>query len=168
MYNYKFYDKIKYMKKKVFIWSLLFVFLDQLSKILLNNFLVVNKSYEIFAKFLYINVTYNDGISFSMLGGQRVLIILISLIIMFVLFRYMKTFKENKKNILAFALIYGGLFGNLIDRIVYGYVIDFLDFYVLSYDAPIFNLADSFICIGIGLLLYAVIKGEDSESSGTK
>jgi len=51
--------------------------------------------------------------------------------------------------------------GNLIDRIVSGYVIDFLDFYLFRYDYPVFNVADIAIVIGIFLLTYAVIKGED-------
>ena len=100
-----------------------------------------------------------------MLAGHRWLIILVNLIIMIFLYFYMKKFKENKRNTIAFAMVFGGLFGNLVDRIVYGYVIDFIDFYVFNYNYPIFNFADSFICIGVMLLLYSIYLGEDNENS---
>ncbi|MDE5889251.1 MAG: signal peptidase II, partial [Bacilli bacterium] len=61
----------------------------------------------------------------------------------------------------AFGLLYGGLAGNLIDRIISGYVIDFLDFYIFKYDFPVFNVADICIVLGVLLLIYATIKGED-------
>ena len=58
------------------------------------------------------------------------------------------------------AIFLGGLVGNLYDRIVYGKVIDFLDFIIFGYDFPVFNIADCFICVGIGLMLVALIKEE--------
>lgn len=81
----------------------------------------------------------------------------------------MKKFKENKRNIIAFSLLIGGLLGNLIDRIIHGYVIDFIDFYIFNYNYPIFNIADVCICIGVFILLYSIYLGEDNEnSSGRK
>ena len=77
----------------------------------------------------------------------------------------MKKFKASKKNILAFSLVFGGLFGNLLDRIIHGYVIDFIDFYIFNYNYPIFNIADSCICIGIFILLYSIYMGEDNENN---
>ncbi len=153
------------MKKKILIFSIIFLFIDQVSKFLLDKFLVLGKSISIFDKFLYITKVYNDGISFSMLTGKRWLIILFSIIILIFLYFYMKKFKENKRNIIAFSLIFGGLFGNLIDRIIYGYVIDFINFYIFNYNYPIFNFADSFICIGVLILLYSIYLGEDNENS---
>ena len=153
------------MKKKILIFSIVFLAVDQISKIILDKILILGKSISIFEKFLYITKAYNDGISFSMLTGHRWLIILISIFVMLFLYFYMGCFKESKRNIIAFSLVYGGLFGNLIDRIVHGYVIDFIDFYVLNYNYPIFNLADSFICIGILMILYAIFLGEDNENS---
>ena len=77
----------------------------------------------------------------------------------------MKKFKNNKRNIIAFSCIYGGLIGNLIDRIFHGYVIDFIDFYIFNYNYPIFNIADASICIGVCLLIYSIYLGEDNEVS---
>ena len=153
------------MKKKILIFSIVFLAVDQISKIILDKVLILGKSISIFEKFLYITKAYNEGISFSMLTGHRWVIILISIFVMIFLYFYMRCFKENKRNIIAFSLVFGGLFGNLIDRLIHGYVIDFIDFYVLNYNYPIFNLADSFICIGILMVLYAIFLGEDNENS---
>ena len=157
------------MKKKIFILSFIMLLIDQLSKIILDKVLILGKSIKIFDKFLYITKVYNDGISFSMLTGKRYLIIMISIIILIFLYFYMKKFKENKRNIIAFSLLIGGLLGNLIDRIIHGYVIDFIDFYIFNYNYPIFNIADVCICIGVFILLYSIYLGEDNEnSSGRK
>ncbi|MDD5865925.1 MAG: signal peptidase II [bacterium] len=157
------------MKKKIFILSFIILLIDQLSKIILDKVLILGKSIKIFDKFLYITKVYNDGISFSMLTGKRYLIIIISIIILVFLYFYLKKFKENKKNIIAFSLLIGGLLGNLIDRIIHGYVIDFIDFYIFNYNYPIFNIADVCICIGVFILLYSIYLGEDNEnSSGRK
>ena len=153
------------MKKKILFISIILFAVDQISKLVLDKFLVLGKSYTIFDKFLYITKAYNYGISFSMLSGHRFLIILISLIVMIFLYFYMQKFKQNTKNIIAFSLVFSGLFGNLIDRLIHGYVIDFIDFYVFNYNYPIFNLADSFICIGIFILLYSIYMGEDNENN---
>ncbi len=153
------------MKKKVILFSIILFIMDQVSKLILDKILILGKSYSIFEKFLYLTKAYNDGVSFSMLAGHRWIIILVNLAIMVFLYLYLKKFKENKRNTIAFAMVFGGLFGNLVDRIVYGYVIDFIDFYVFNCNYPIFNFADSFICIGVMLLLYSIYLGEDNENS---
>ena len=153
------------MRKKILIFSIMFLLIDQASKIILDKVLALGKSISIFDKFLYITKVYNDGVSFSMLTGKRWLIIAFSVLRMIFLYFYMKKFIENKRNTIAFSLIFGGLFGNLIDRIIHGYVIDFIDFYIFNYNYPIFNLADSFICVGVLILLYSIYLGEDNENS---
>ena len=151
------------MKKKVLLFSFILFIVDQISKIVLDKVLVMGKSYTIFDKFFYITKAYNDGVSFSFLSGRRLLIILISIFVLVFLFFYMNRFKVNKRNIIGFSLVFGGLLGNLLDRIIHGYVIDFLDFTIFKYNYPIFNLADSFLCIGICLILYSIFLGEDNE-----
>ena len=82
---------------------------------------------------------------------------------LFLLFNYIKDFKENKRNIVAFSFIFGGILGNLCDRLFLGYVRDFLSFKVFGYFFPVFNIGDSLIVIGVILLLIAIIKGEDKK-----
>lgn len=151
------------MKKKICIFSFIVLLIDQISKIVLDKLLVLGKSIKIFDKFLYITKVYNDGVSFSLFTGKRFVIIICSLLILIFLIFYMKKFKSCKRNIIAFSLIYGGLLGNLIDRIIYGYVIDFIDFYIFNYNYPIFNIADACICIGVFILLYSIYLGDDNE-----
>ena len=67
---------------------------------------------------------------------------------------------KSKFYLYSSALFVGGLIGNLFDRIVYGKVIDFLDFIIFGYDFPVFNLADCFICRGVALMFIAIIKEE--------
>lgn len=153
------------MKKKVAIFTCLFLALDQISKIIFNSFFTLGESVKIFDKFLYITLAYNDGVAFSMLTGKKWFIILLCIAILSFLIIYMPKFKKNKRNILAFSLVFGGLIGNLLDRIIHGYVIDFIDFHILGYDYPIFNFADSFVFIGICLLMWSIYLGEDNDSS---
>ena len=81
---------------------------------------------------------------------------------------YQKNFVDNRRNIIAFSLVYGGLLGNLFDRIVNGYVIDYLKFYIGGYEYPVFNLADVALVIGFILIIYAIFKGEDKHGSNSR
>ena len=81
---------------------------------------------------------------------------------------YQKGFKESKRNSVAFGLVYGGLLGNLCDRIRFGYVIDYLKFYIGGYEFPVFNLADIAIVVGFILIIYAIYRGEDKHGNKSK
>ena len=82
--------------------------------------------------------------------------------------KFISDFKENKRNTLAFGLLLGGCLGNLYDRVIYGYVRDFIYFKFGTYSYPIFNIADIGIVIGTILLLYACLKGEEDGSRSIK
>ena len=150
------------MKKKIILGSVIFLIIDIISKFLIDNYLNLAESYVIINNFFNITKVYNYGASWSILTGQRIILILISFIILGILIYYLKKFKENKRNILAFSLLFGGIVGNLINRMFLGYVIDFLDFYIFNYDYPVFNFADVCIVIGIVLLIIAIYKKEDT------
>ncbi|ETS32448.1 signal peptidase II [Photorhabdus temperata] len=108
----------------------------------------------------YFNLTYaqNLGAAFSFLadkdGWQRWLFALIAVAISVVLMvmMYRSSAKKKLSNI-AYALIIGGALGNLFDRLVHGFVIDFIDFYVGDWHFPTFNIADMAICIGAALVI---------------
>ena len=74
--------------------------------------------------------------------------------------KYINSKKFNVFESVTYGMIIGGAVGNLFDRLVHGYVIDFFDFYIFGYDAPIFNIADIFIVVGIGLVLVSSFKEE--------
>lgn len=99
----------------------------------------------------------NDGIAWGMLGGMRWIFIPISiisiLVVMFLLFRYRKKFSLLLG--ISLSMIVGGGIGNQIDRIVYGEVVDFLNFQFI--DFPIFNIADCFVTVGAALAVISIL-----------
>ena len=90
------------------------------------------------------------------------------IIAIFLLIKFMFGFKNNLRNSIAFASLFGGIFSNLADRLFLGYVRDFLDFKIFGYDYPIFNVADIAIVVGVILLIIAVIKGEDKRDKSSQ
>ena len=98
----------------------------------------------------------------------RFLLILIALIGSYFIYKEIDKYKDNKRNIIGFGLLLGGISGNLLDRLFLGYVRDFLDFKIFGYDYPIFNIADSAILIGLIIIIIANIKGEEHGSSSRK
>lgn len=138
--------------------SIVLLLIDQISKLLVIKFLDINGGIELIKNFFYLTYTHNTGAAFSILTGQRLLLILIAVIILILIFNHIRKNKvEGKLEKIAFSLIIGGSLGNLIDRIIRGYVVDFLDFKIFGYDFPIFNLADTFIVIGVILLLITTL-----------
>ena len=145
----------------IIILSILFIIIDQLSKIIVVNNLTNNKSIEVIKSFFYLTYTNNKGAAFSILTGRRILLILVALIVIGVLIYYVRKNKiEGKVNKIALSLVIGGSIGNLIDRILRGAVVDFIDVKIFGYNFPIFNLADTFIVIGVFLLIIEMFRKE--------
>lgn len=141
------------------ILSIIFVLLDQASKYSVINYL--NKDIEVINNFFYLIYTKNNGAAFSILTGKRLFLIIITLLIIGSLIYYIiKNEISSKIEILAFSLIIGGSLGNLIDRVVRGYVVDFISVKIFGYHFPIFNIADSLICIGVFILLIIQFRKE--------
>ncbi len=154
------------MKKKILILSFILLLLDVIIKLVVNNYLL--NEIIIIKNFFSLEKVYNNGAAFSILSGNKYFLIIISIVIFIFLLYYMLSFKKNTRNTIAFSLIYAGLLGNLIDRIVYSHVIDYFKFKIFSYNAPIFNLADTMIFFGIILIGYAVIKKEDVNETNSR
>ncbi len=156
------------MSKRVFLLALVIFISDQITKSIVGTYLKLNQSIVVIKNFFNIKYINNFGASFSILKDSRVFLIILSLIALIILVRYVNSFKRNIGNILGFGFLIGGILGNLSDRVLFGYVRDFLDFYIFGYDFPVFNLADSFICIGVFILIISIIKGEDQNGSKSK
>lgn len=151
------------------IISIILLCIDQISKILVVNLLTKTNSITIIKNFFYLTYINNDGAAFSILVGKRIFLILIAVLVIVMLIRYIKKNNiQNKLELVSLALIIGGSLGNLMDRLVRGYVIDFLDFKLFNYNFPIFNLADTFIVIGVFLLLLKEIRKENNLDSRNK
>ena len=145
----------------IIILSIIFIIIDQVSKIIVVNNLTNNKSIEVIKSFFYLTYTNNQGAAFSILTGRRILLILVALVVIGVLIYYVRKNKiEGKVNKIALSLVIGGSIGNLIDRILRGAVIDFIDVKIFGYNFPIFNLADTFIVIGVFLLIIEMFRKE--------
>jgi signal peptidase II len=148
--------KRKYWVLLIFCFGILL--LDQWTKSLIVRELPLYQRVEVIQGFFNIIHVRNTGGAFGIFGGEKgglgsILFVFFSLIaIGAVLFLFIKI-KENEKTLaLSFSLVLSGAIGNLIDRLRYGEVIDFLDFHLSSTHWPAFNVADSAICIGIGLM----------------
>ncbi len=141
-----------------YVWvSALVISLDQASKWIVSSLFSLH---ETLAVMPYFNLTlaHNYGAAFSFLAGaggwQRWFFIGLSLVISVALVVWLKKLSSHAKlEAVSISLILGGAIGNVIDRIYFGYVIDFLDVYYGAYHWPVFNIADSAICIGAGLLI---------------
>lgn len=141
----------------IFITLIIIIF-DVISKIFISNILILNKSITIIPNFFYLTYTHNYGGAWSIFDNSTLFITIVSFLIIIGIIYYLFKNKVTKKiEIVGYSLLLGGAIGNLIDRIVYGYVIDFLDFYIFKYDFPIFNVADIGIVVGIILLLVSMI-----------
>ncbi len=156
------------MNKKTYVIAIFILLFDQLSKSLIEIYFKLNESFVIVKDFFSITVAHNTGGAWSILNNHSYLFIIFSVVALIVLIRFMFQFKNNLRNNIAFACTVAGIMSNLADRLFLGYVRDFLDFKVLGYDYPIFNIADIAIVVGVLLLIVAIFKGEDKKYGNSK
>lgn len=150
---------------KHFFWIGCIVLADQVSKLLVVRNFDLGESVRILP-FFYLTFVANTGTAFGLFQGvnsNSMFIIISVCIIMYALYLRTAIVRHGLSALTGFILVLGGAFGNLIDRIVRGQVIDFLDFLVW----PVFNIADSCICIGTGLLIFSFIKEHTSHASSS-
>lgn len=137
--------------KKVFFLILL-VFADQISKYLIVQTLTLGETINVLP-FLDFYLVFNTGIAFSFFdeGGElgRWILVFLVLLVCLYLVNVLISEELRKYETLALLMILSGGLGNLIDRVVWGHVIDFIHFYYENYSFYIFNLADTFITIGV-------------------
>lgn len=143
---------------------------DQISKYWLDGYITTGEVIS-FGDYFSLVKVWNTGVSFSMFNNYgnfgRIALCLLSLAVCVFLLYWM--FQEkNKIKIISLGLIIGGALGNVADRIRFGAVLDFLDFHIADHHWPAFNLADSFICIGAGVLImlelfYGQRKGKEQK-----
>lgn len=146
------------------LWlSLLIIVLDQLSKVVVSNWLQLYESVAVLP-FFSITLLHNPGAAFSFLadagGWQRWFFTIIALVVSVVIFAWLRRLPATEKwQALALVLILGGALGNVIDRIRLGYVVDFLDVYYQQWHWPAFNIADAAISVGVVMLLLVTLRG---------
>lgn len=134
------------------------ILLDHLVKYLIASQMVPGESIPVLPEIFHITYVQNRGAAFSMMEGQWIFLIVLpcAAIVTALIILFWKRKSWSVCMNLSIAFICGGGLGNLIDRIVQGYVVDLFDFRVF----PVFNIADIFICVGCGLLLLDVLRSE--------
>ena len=149
----------------MYIIIILFLGLDLISKYLVTKNMFVGESIKIINNFFSITYVKNTGAAWSILSSNTWIVTAISiLIIIGIIFYIYKYASKNKLEVIALSMILGGAMGNLIDRIMNGYVVDFLDFNLFGWNYPIFNLADTFIVIGVILYIIYVWRNKDGRN----
>lgn len=134
------------------------VILDQYVKNLVVLNIPLGEHINLIDNFFSLTYVRNYGAGFSILQNATVFLSLLSIVAIIVLtYMLFKTKNNDTLSKISYLLIISGAIGNLIDRIRLGYVVDFLDFIIINYDYPVFNIADSFITIGCFLLIFMVI-----------
>jgi signal peptidase II len=138
-------------------WIIIIVvaLLDQISKFFVQSSCVLNETIPFISGVFDITYIHNYGAAFSILQNKQTFLIIFTSIAMFAIIIYFIREKSVllSTEIIALAFIVGGGIGNLINRIFYGYVVDFLNIYII----PVFNVADMSVCIGSALLVYSVL-----------
>jgi signal peptidase II len=137
----------------IFIIVLATLSLDQLIKFLITKNLFQNQSIPIIKGIFHITLVHNRGAAFGILKNQIPLFIITSLFAIILIYFNLKENRQSKSYSIALSLILAGALGNLVDRLFFGYVIDFLDFRIW----PVFNVADSAITIGAILLGWSIL-----------
>lgn len=154
----------------VWLWlTLVMLIADQVTKIMISTQMKLYESIELIPVFK-ITYVHNYGAAFSFLtdagGWQRWFFSIIAITISGLLIWWLKKLPSSNKLLgSAYALVLAGALGNLYDRLAYGYVVDFLHVFYKTWNFPVFNIADSAICVGAGLLLIDAFLEEKVKSA---
>ena len=140
---------------------------DQITKYIADNNLDLRVPEDVLPGLNW-TLCYNKGAAFSILanagGWQRWFLMTVSFGVSLVLIIWLRNIDRNRKPLYwGLALVLGGAIGNLIDRTIYGYVIDFIDVYYRYWHYPAFNIADSAVSIGAGLLILDMFTYKESD-----
>lgn len=152
-------DRSRFFTLTFLGFSALIALADQLIKWLVQQSMAYGQSVEITPFFNWVHV-WNKGAAFSLFadggGWQRYFFIAIAVAVLVKLMRD----SHKRTEALAYAMVLGGAFGNVIDRVFRGYVVDYLDFHWQSWHWPAFNLADVFIVLGVAMILVTSFTAE--------
>lgn len=142
----------------LYIYCILIVIIDQVSKQYFVNLLSGDKTIKLIGDFLQLNYVENYGAAFGILQNKKIFFIIITVVVLSFIIYFIKRYNVNFWTKFSLTMIIAGAIGNLIDRVRLGYVIDFIDVkFGTLYDFPVFNVADSFIVVGTILLAYLVL-----------
>lgn len=133
------------------------IVLDQITKFIAVKYLMPVSSVPIIQDVLHLTYVENRGAAFGMLQDHRWVFMVLSTVVMLIILTVMFKYKKYLHPIMLTGLsfVVGGGVGNMIDRTINGFVVDFVDFTLINF--AVFNIADTFICVGVGLLILDII-----------
>lgn len=153
------------------LWiSVVVLIADQVSKVIADSSLILHSPVPVLPGYFDWMLAYNEGAAFSFLAGaggwQRWFFTALAAVVSIVLIVWIKKLESHERyTAVSLALILGGALGNLIDRVLYGHVIDFIQVYFGSYAYPAFNIADSAIFIGAAMLIIQALFAKNEEKT---
>lgn len=158
------------VKSKIVAGWLVFILVtDQLTKFIVDRTMPLHHSIPVIDNLFNLTYIRNTGAAFGIFAGSAAafrlpFLILVSVLAAGFICALLRRLPETEKGLMtALAFILGGAVGNLIDRVVHGEVIDFLDFYWAGYHWPAFNVADSFITVGVAITVFYLIKAKGKD-----
>ena len=152
--------------KKTLVITIITLFIDQIIKAILLFFMNDGTSVTIIRNFFNISLVFNDGAAFSILTSKVTLLIIISIFVLCFLLYYIVKSKDIKRVYYTiYGFLLGGIIGNLLDRIIRGAVVDYLDFNIFGYAFPVFNFADICIVISMLFIIFDMVGDDKNEIS---
>lgn len=160
----------------VTIWLAVILVLDQATKLIVDRSMPLYHSIPLIDNFFNLTYIRNTGAAFGIFAGsaeifRRPFLIVVSIVAIIFIVNMLRRLPARETGLsTALAFILGGAIGNLIDRLIYGEVIDFLDFHWSGYHWPAFNVADSFITVGVAITIFYLVraKGEDPFAAASR
>ena len=143
-----------------YLIALLIILVDQITKWLVVKYMTLGESITVVENLLYITSHRNRGAAWGILQGQMWFFYIVTTVVIIGIVYYIRKFSADKLTGISLGLILGGAIGNFIDRIFRNEVVDFVHTYIFSYSFPVFNVADSALCIGVGLMIIAMFLEE--------
>ena len=148
------------MKRNLLIFSSIFIILDQLVKVIVRASIILDKEIFIIPKFFYLTNVNNTGGAFSILSNNSILLAIIGVIAILVIYSFIKGKSLSLIEQVSYSFLIGGIIGNIIDRIIFGYVTDYIGLIFGTYYYPVFNLADIGIVVSVIILIFLEFRGE--------
>lgn len=136
-----------------YVIAVVMIVIDQWTKYLVIENMTIGESIPVIENIFYLTSHRNPGAAWGILQGQMWFFYIITLIVVGIIIYYIEHYaKTNRLLGISLGLVLGGAIGNLIDRVRFQEVVDFVDVYIFSYDYPIFNVADSSLVVGVILI----------------
>ena len=153
--------------KKIILPMIICIIIDRIIKLVCLSNLDIGDGISIIDNISSITLVTNTGAAFSLFSSNTLFLIILSFIVIGIIyFFFIKDQKLSNFMQITYGILLGGIIGNLIDRIIYGYVIDYLNFSFINF--PVFNFADICIVISIIILIINILKGDKHAVQSSK